>query len=110
MEEDREEAMSFKDLGVCEKLVEACDCLGWKNPSKIQAEAIPHALKGKDLIGLALTATSKTGAFDLPILQSLLDSPQPFFAYVLSPTRFHIYFILGSSFNSLLCLCSRKSF
>ena len=103
MEEDREEAMSFKDLGVCEKLVEACDCLGWKNPSKIKAEAIPQALKGKDLIGLALTATSKTGAFALPILQSLLDSPQPFFAYVLSPTRFHIYFILGSFFNSLLC-------
>ena len=103
MEEDKEEVMSFKDLGVCEKLVEACDCLGWKNPSKIQAEAIPHALKGKDLIGLALTGSGKTGAFVLPILQPLLDSPQPFFAYVLSQTRFHIYFILGSFFNSLLC-------
>ena len=68
MEEDREEAMSFKDLGVCEKLVEACDYLGWKNTSKIQVEAIPHALEGKDLIGLALIGSGKTGAFALPIL------------------------------------------
>jgi len=101
MEEDKEEAMSFKDLGACEKLVEACDYLGWKNPSKIQVEAIPHALEGKDLIGLALIGSGKTGAFALPILQSLLDSPQPFFTCVLFPTRFHIYFILGSFFNSL---------
>lgn len=37
---------TFKDLGVCEQLVEACENLGWKIPSKIQAEAIPHALDG----------------------------------------------------------------
>jgi superfamily II DNA/RNA helicase len=37
---------TFKDLGVCDQLIEACDNLGWKNPSKIQAEAIPHALDG----------------------------------------------------------------
>ncbi|KAK7838334.1 dead-box atp-dependent rna helicase 10 [Quercus suber] len=51
MEEDKEEAMSFKDLG---------------NPSKIQAEAIPHALEGKDLIELTLTGFSKTGALLFP--------------------------------------------
>ncbi|XP_030952070.1 DEAD-box ATP-dependent RNA helicase 10-like [Quercus robur] len=87
MEGDREEGKSFKDLGLCEQLLEACDRMNWKYPSKIQAEAIPHALEGKDLIGLALTGSGKTGAFALPILQSLLDSPQPFFACVLSPTR-----------------------
>lgn len=43
---------------------------------------------GKDLIGLAQTGSGKTGAFALPILQSLLETPQPFFACVLSPTRF----------------------
>lgn len=43
---------------------------------------------GKDLIGLAQTGSGKTGAFALPILQALLESPQPFFACVLSPTRF----------------------
>ncbi|KAK7860620.1 putative atp-dependent rna helicase t26g10.1 [Quercus suber] len=45
---------------------------------------------GKDLIGLAQTGSGKTGAFALPILQSLLESPQAFFACVLSPTRFDI--------------------
>ncbi|KAL6994291.1 DEAD-box ATP-dependent RNA helicase 10, partial [Sarracenia purpurea var. burkii] len=87
MAEDKEEIKSFEGLGVCDQLVEACDNLGWKHPSKIQAEAIPHALEGKDLIGLAQTGSGKTGAFALPILQSLLETPQAFFACVLSPTR-----------------------
>ncbi|KAA0042572.1 hypothetical protein IC582_022572 [Cucumis melo] len=88
MEQDNEEEVkTFQSLGICEQLVEACDSLGWKNPSKIQAEAIPHALEGKDLIGLAQTGSGKTGAFALPILQALLEAPQAFFACVLSPTR-----------------------
>ncbi|KVH89408.1 DNA/RNA helicase, DEAD/DEAH box type, N-terminal [Cynara cardunculus var. scolymus] len=85
--EDKEEVKTFKELGVVDQLIEACDSLGWKNPSKIQAEAIPHALEGKDLIGLAQTGSGKTGAFALPILQALLEAPQAFFACVLSPTR-----------------------
>ncbi|KAG7016838.1 DEAD-box ATP-dependent RNA helicase 10 [Cucurbita argyrosperma subsp. argyrosperma] len=88
MEQDYEdEVKTFQSLGICEQLVEACESLGWKNPSKIQVEAIPHALEGKDLIGLAQTGSGKTGAFALPILQALLDAPQAFFACVLSPTR-----------------------
>ncbi|KAJ6837554.1 DEAD-box ATP-dependent RNA helicase 10 [Iris pallida] len=89
MAEKKEEEVSksFRDLGVCEQLVEACDILGWKTPSKIQVEAIPHALEGRDVIGLANTGSGKTGAFALPIIQALLENPQPFFACVLSPTR-----------------------
>ncbi|KAG8642513.1 DEAD-box ATP-dependent RNA helicase 10 isoform X2 [Manihot esculenta] len=91
MAEEKEEVKTFKDLGICEQLSDACDDLGWKNPTKIQVEAIPHALEGKDLIGLAQTGSGKTGAFALPILQSLLEasekSGQPFFACVMSPTR-----------------------
>ncbi|XP_009774491.1 DEAD-box ATP-dependent RNA helicase 10-like [Nicotiana tabacum] len=87
MEESKEEVKSFKELGVSDQLIEACDSLGWKTPSKIQAEAIPHAFEGKDLIGLAQTGSGKTGAFAIPILQALLDSPHAFFACVLSPTR-----------------------
>ncbi|KAF5772694.1 putative RNA helicase [Helianthus annuus] len=87
MEEEREELKSFKELGIVDELIEACDSLGWKNPSKIQAEAIPHALEGKDLIGLAQTGSGKTGAFALPIIQALLVAKQAFFACVLSPTR-----------------------
>ncbi|KAL0438852.1 UNVERIFIED_CONTAM: DEAD-box ATP-dependent RNA helicase 10 [Sesamum latifolium] len=86
MAEETEEK-SFNDLGVNEQLAEACDNLGWKNPTKIQVEAIPLALEGKDIIGLAQTGSGKTGAFAIPILQSLLETPQAFFACVLSPTR-----------------------
>ncbi|KAG2693219.1 hypothetical protein I3760_08G086900 [Carya illinoinensis] len=87
MAEDISVIKTFTDLGVCDKLVEACENLGWKTPSKIQAEAIPHALHGKDLIGLAQTGSGKTGAFVLPILQALLESQPAFFACVVSPTR-----------------------
>ncbi|WCJ31285.1 ATP-dependent rRNA helicase RRP3 [Euphorbia peplus] len=91
MEEEKEEVKTFKDLGICDELVEACDNLNWKNPTKIQVEALPHALEGKDLIGLAQTGSGKTGAFALPILQALIQasekSVQAFFACVLSPTR-----------------------
>ncbi|KAL1538906.1 DEAD-box ATP-dependent RNA helicase 10 [Salvia divinorum] len=78
---------TFKDLGLNDQLIEACEILGWKNPTKIQCEAIPLALQGKDVIGLAQTGSGKTGAFAIPIIQSLLEAPQAFFACVLSPTR-----------------------
>ncbi|XP_051141462.1 DEAD-box ATP-dependent RNA helicase 10-like [Andrographis paniculata] len=86
MAEEKEDR-SFKDLGVNEQLAEACDVLGWKTPTKIQVESIPVALEGRDIIGLAQTGSGKTGAFAIPILQSLLETPQAFFACVLSPTR-----------------------
>ncbi|KAL2927847.1 DEAD-box ATP-dependent RNA helicase 10 [Bienertia sinuspersici] len=89
-EENLEEVVkSFEELGVCEPLIEACAKLGWNTPTKIQSDAIPHALEGKDIIGLAQTGSGKTGAFALPIIQALLEakSPQSFFGCVLSPTR-----------------------
>lgn len=46
MEEENTESKSFKDLGLSELLVEACEKLGWTNPLKIQIEAIPAALEG----------------------------------------------------------------
>lgn len=87
MEEEKQEIRSFKDIGVNEQLAEACDSLGWKNPTNIQLEAIPLALEGKDIIALAQTGSGKTGAFAIPILQSLLETPKAFFACVLAPTR-----------------------
>jgi len=73
--------------GIVDTLCQACERLGWKNPTSIQKEAIPIALKGKDLIGLAETGSGKTGAFALPVIQSLLDNPQRLFALILTPTR-----------------------
>ncbi|XP_062216990.1 DEAD-box ATP-dependent RNA helicase 10 [Phragmites australis] len=89
-EEPARQASTFAELGICAELVEACDAMGWKEPTRIQSEAIPYALQGKDLIALAQTGSGKTGAFALPILQELLekrDVQHPFFACVLSPTR-----------------------
>ncbi len=60
---------SFQDLGVIDSLCEACAALGYKTPTPIQAESIPLALQGRDLIGLAETGSGKTAAFALPILQ-----------------------------------------
>lgn len=85
--EEEAEVHTFASLGVCEQLTEACDALGWKKPSPIQVQSIPLALEGRDLIGLAQTGSGKTAAFGIPILQALLEKPQPLFACVLSPTR-----------------------
>ncbi|RVE69110.1 hypothetical protein OJAV_G00074670 [Oryzias javanicus] len=98
---DAEESVkTFKDLGVTEVLCEACDQLGWKSPTKIQVEAIPVALQGKDVIGLAETGSGKTGAFALPILQSLLASPQRLHTLVLTPTR-ELAFQISEQFEAL---------
>mgnify|MGYP001110583724 CR=1 FL=1 len=90
MEEPIYEAKSdstFEELGVCPELCLACEKLNFTTPSKIQQETIPYALKGKDLIGLAVTGSGKTAAFAIPVLQKLLENPSPFFALVLTPTR-----------------------
>lgn len=78
---------TFAELGLVDVLCEACEKVGWKKPSKIQAEAIPVAIAGNDVIGLAETGSGKTGSFVLPILQALLETPQRLFACILTPTR-----------------------
>ncbi|XP_046699787.1 probable ATP-dependent RNA helicase DDX47 isoform X2 [Silurus meridionalis] len=99
-EENVEPTKSFKELGVTEVLCEACDLLGWKTPTKIQIEAIPVALEGRDVIGLAETGSGKTGAFAVPILQSLLLSPQRLHTLVLTPTR-ELAFQISEQFEAL---------
>ncbi|KAI1639235.1 P-loop containing nucleoside triphosphate hydrolase protein [Biscogniauxia mediterranea] len=82
-------AKSFKDLGIVDPLCEACDALGYKAPTPIQAQSIPLALQNRDIIGLAETGSGKTAAFVLPILQALLEEKKPsaFFGLILAPTR-----------------------
>ncbi|KAI0103809.1 ATP-dependent rRNA helicase RRP3 [Nemania sp. FL0031] len=82
-----DEPKTFEDLGLSNSLVDACRQLGYTAPTPIQRKAIPVALSGRDLIGLAETGSGKTAAFLLPILHALLDKPSPYFALVLSPTR-----------------------
>ncbi|KAK2775255.1 ribosomal RNA processing protein [Onygenales sp. PD_12] len=78
---------SFRDVGIMDSLCEACDALGYKVPTPIQALSIPRALEGQDVVGLAKTGSGKTVAFVLPILQALIKNPQPLHSLILVPTR-----------------------
>ncbi|XP_074638447.1 putative ATP-dependent RNA helicase DDX47 isoform X2 [Acropora palmata] len=95
-----EEKVTFESLGVIDVLCEACQQLGWKTPTKIQREAIPVALEGKDIIGLAETGSGKTGAFAIPVLQALLANPQRLYCLVLTPTR-ELAFQISEQFEAL---------
>src|SRR6267143_4374614 len=80
--------MPFAALGLAPELVRAVADEGYAHPTPIQAEAIPLALAGRDLIGSAQTGTGKTAAFLLPILQRLTPGPQHVLrALILVPTR-----------------------
>ena len=63
--------MSFAKLGINLNLVKKIEEQGWAIPTPIQEKAIPIALGGQDLIGIAQTGTGKTGAFLIPILHKL---------------------------------------
>lgn len=93
--------------GIVESLCEACESLNYKNPTAIQEKSIPVALQGRDVIGLAETGSGKTVAFALPMLQALLDKPQPLFGLVLAPTR-ELASQIGQAFEALGALISLR--
>jgi len=65
------EQVTFADLGLSAKVVSAVADAGYTIPTPIQAGAIPHALQGKDVLGIAQTGTGKTAAFVLPMISRL---------------------------------------
>src|SRR5687767_5874284 len=65
--------MSFAELGLSEKVLEAVVASGYTEPTPIQAQAIPHILARRDVLGIAQTGTGKTASFVLPML-TLLES------------------------------------
>ncbi|EFY88543.1 ribosomal RNA processing protein [Metarhizium acridum] len=100
LEESDTQPKTFKQLGIVDSLCEACESLNYKFPTPIQEKSIPVALQNRDIIGLAETGSGKTAAFALPILQALLDKPQPLFGLVLAPTR-ELAHQIGQSFEAL---------
>ncbi|MCC6243283.1 MAG: DEAD/DEAH box helicase [Gemmatimonadaceae bacterium] len=78
---------TFADLGLAQPLLDALHDAGYERPTPIQRDAIPVALKGRDLIGLAQTGTGKTASFTLPIVHRLLGGPRRTRVLILTPTR-----------------------
>ncbi len=82
----------FKSLNLIAPILEALENKGYTEPTPIQAQAIPHLLEGKDLLGIAQTGTGKTAAFALPILHNLAKTrckvnPKSMRVLILTPTR-----------------------
>ncbi|UKN03082.1 DEAD/DEAH box helicase [Paracrocinitomix mangrovi] len=80
--------MEFKELGLGEELLAAINELGFKEPTPIQEQAIPHLLEDPtDLIGLASTGTGKTASFGLPLLHYVDLEMNHTQGLVIAPTR-----------------------
>ncbi len=81
---------TFNDLQLDPKVLQAVTETGYETPTPIQAEAIPHALQGRDVLGIAQTGTGKTASFTLPMITMLSKGrararmPR---SLVLAPTR-----------------------
>ncbi len=76
----------FSDFDLHQSLHESIAKRGFKEPSPIQDQTIPHALKGRDIVGVANTGTGKTAAFLIPLINKLLlDSNQQ--VLIMAPTR-----------------------
>ncbi|HWV36927.1 MAG TPA: DEAD/DEAH box helicase [Vulgatibacter sp.] len=78
---------TFESLGLSADLLRALGRAGYDRPTPIQAESIPPALAGRNVIGCAATGTGKTAAFMLPLLQRTAGRQGATLALVLAPTR-----------------------
>ncbi|NMF63527.1 DEAD/DEAH box helicase [Brasilonema octagenarum] len=79
--------LSFSDLGISQESVQQLEKLGFSAPTNIQAQAIPHLLSGRDVVGQSQTGTGKTAAFSLPIIDQVDVTQKAVQALVLTPTR-----------------------
>jgi ATP-dependent RNA helicase RhlE len=96
--------VSFSSLGLAEPILRALVAENYVAPTPIQAQAIPHLLAGRDLLGIAQTGTGKTAAFALPILHHLAAPSAPgrrngARALILTPTR-ELAIQIGASFRA----------
>jgi len=80
--------LNFEDLKINSDLLEGLLSMGYKAPTKIQQEAIPVLLDGKDLVACAQTGTGKTAAFLIPVIQHILTSENRYLnTLIIAPTR-----------------------
>lgn len=79
--------LSFNTLGLAENTMRHLEEIGFTSPTAIQAQAIPHLLAGRDMVGQAQTGTGKTAAFSLPMLERIDPNLLAVQALILTPTR-----------------------
>lgn len=79
--------VSFESLGLSDHRITKLKEMGFEQPTQVQAEAIPHLLAGRDVLGQAQTGTGKTAAFSLPILDRVDPDNRAVQALILTPTR-----------------------
>ena len=112
--------MKFSELQIIQPILRALEGEGYVPPSPIQEQAIPPALKGRDVLGCAQTGTGKTAAFAVPILQLLSARPphggaaqggkRPIRSLILTPTR-ELALQIHESFGAYdgICGCAARS-
>ncbi|MBX4195432.1 DEAD/DEAH box helicase [Candidatus Parcubacteria bacterium] len=101
----------FADFAVNDLLKKNIEAKGYVNPTPIQDRAIPHILRGEDIVGIANTGTGKTAAFLIPLIDKLLRNPEEK-VLIIVPTRelaFQIdeelrAFAKGSGLFSVICI------
>lgn len=76
----------FKDFHLTPLLAKNIEAKGYENPTPIQDRAIPHILRGEDIVGIANTGTGKTAAFLIPLINKVLKNPREK-VLVVAPTR-----------------------
>lgn len=97
--------MLFENLNLIEPILKALKEEGYTKPTPIQAQAIPHILNKKDILGCAQTGTGKTAAFAIPMIQLLSQDKstsfrnRPIRGLILTPTR-ELAIQIGESFES----------
>lgn len=77
---------TFQEMDFPESLAHTLNHMDFKEPTPVQAQAIPLAIEGRDILGSAQTGTGKTGAFGIPLVLKLITNPDSF-AIVMTPTR-----------------------
>jgi len=85
MTQENSKPSSFDGLGISNKLLNILDSKDFTIPTPIQHQCIPHALEGKDVVGIAQTGTGKTLAFGIPLIERLAQEKGQ--ALILVPTR-----------------------
>ncbi|WP_404451197.1 DEAD/DEAH box helicase [Virgibacillus necropolis] len=91
---------TFKELTISSPIMKALEKMGFEEATPIQAETIPLAMQGKDVIGQAQTGTGKTAAFGIPMIEKIDKSAKTIQGLVVAPTR-ELAIQVGEEINRL---------